>query len=479
MSTGNDRFRNPVRAALAVLGILALVLLAAGSSASIGEDLSTRPSALTPEFAFVANRTVAGRGDPIRFTATLTLSGSGSNPQTWLNLSFDPRIVPDLANATAPPGCARVAPPIGVDGAWECDGLRAGAHAWVVTGAVGAGADPLGTAIVVAGGATVGGGTTWGLGPETVTVALSAIRFLVTSDFNPGASVLSRERVFLSVKANNSSLGCEGDEANCTARNVVLRVVVADWLFLDPGTPRVRYANASALTNGSHVAVEFNAVVPSDATIGSADALRAYLTYDDPDGRPIAYPPYAVSLTVRAPSTFDLIAVAVLTGAFAVLLTVGGLLFAGQRGLRIEEVFLMHRNGVLLEHKSRSTSLRKDEELVASMLVAIQDFVRDSFRTEGTLDELRFTGRRAAIVRGKRVILAGIISRGDVTYLVPQLRGAVADLERVHGKALEDWDGRMSRLEQAGGIIDRLMAGGYRAGRGWIGDARARIRGAR
>jgi len=113
------------------------------------------------------------------------------------------------------------------------------------------------------------------------------------------------------------------------------------------------------------------------------------------------------------------------------------------------------------------------------MLVAVQDFVRDSFRTEGALDEFRFSGRRAALVRGRDIILAGIISRGDVSYVVPQLRAAIEDVEKAHGDVLANFDGRMARLDRLEPILRDLLDGEYRMSRAWKGlvkDAREGIR---
>ncbi len=121
----------------------------------------------------------------------------------------------------------------------------------------------------------------------------------------------------------------------------------------------------------------------------------------------------------------------------------------------------MHKSGVLLHQASR-VGTKKDEDLVASMFVAIQEVLRDSFAREAFLDEVSFGTRRAAVVRGDHVILAAIISRGEIEYLVPEMLAAVRAVEATYGAALAHWDGRMARLEGIDRIMNRFLAGGFR-----------------
>src|SRR2546422_11553768 len=96
------------------------------------------------------------------------------------------------------------------------------------------------------------------------------------------------------------------------------------------------------------------------------------------------------------------------------------------------------------------------------MFVAIQEFVRDSFDTKATLDELSFAGRKAAVLRGHHVVLAALVSRGNPRYLFPQMKAVERALEKAHGPALVDWDGRVAGLDQTGPILDSFLAGGFR-----------------
>src|SRR2546428_12989002 len=100
------------------------------------------------------------------------------------------------------------------------------------------------------------------------------------------------------------------------------------------------------------------------------------------------------------------------------------------------------------------------------MFVAFQDCVRGSFHTKATLDELSFAGRKAAVLRGRYLILAALVSRGNPRYLFPQMKAVERAMQRAHGAAFVDWDGRVTSLDQAGPILQSFLAGGLRRLRG-------------
>ncbi|HLE45539.1 MAG TPA: hypothetical protein VI915_00910, partial [Thermoplasmata archaeon] len=51
-----------------------------------------------------------------------------------------------------------------------------------------------------------------------------------------------------------------------------------------------------------------------------------------------------------------------------------------ERGTLIEDIFLLHRSGLLLKHYTRRLRPNVDSDVLSGMLVAVQDFIKDSFR---------------------------------------------------------------------------------------------------
>ncbi len=82
---------------------------------------------------------------------------------------------------------------------------------------------------------------------------------------------------------------------------------------------------------------------------------------------------------------------------------------------RVEQIFLIHKQtGLLLQHSVANQIAAQDADLVAAMLTAIQDFVKDSFsvQKEDKLQSLRFGELTIWIEEGPQAILASII-RGN------------------------------------------------------------------
>lgn len=110
---------------------------------------------------------------------------------------------------------------------------------------------------------------------------------------------------------------------------------------------------------------------------------------------------------------------------------------------RVEQVFLIHpESGLLLQHviaDSLAVSLgadAQDASMVTSMLTAIQDFVRDSFRVESkaALDSIEVGDLTVWIERGPHAVLAGVIRGAAPLSLRSLFRTA---LEQCHRDALD------------------------------------------
>ncbi|MBE9006538.1 OmpA family protein [Fortiea sp. LEGE XX443] len=101
---------------------------------------------------------------------------------------------------------------------------------------------------------------------------------------------------------------------------------------------------------------------------------------------------------------------------------------------RVEQIFLIHKKtGLLLHHVITKQVAVQDPDLVAAMLTAIQDFVKDSFsvQKEDTLRSLRFGELTIWIEEGPQALLAGII-RGKPPQ---ELRQVFQDaIEKIHLK---------------------------------------------
>jgi OOP family OmpA-OmpF porin len=132
---------------------------------------------------------------------------------------------------------------------------------------------------------------------------------------------------------------------------------------------------------------------------------------------------------------------------------------------QVEQVFLIHKEtGLLLRHQSvrRST----DPDLVGSMLVAIRDFVKDSFGEDGgggTLDTVHVGDRTVWVEGGRDAVLATVVQGRAPESLRDTLTESLEQIEMAHGEALRAYDGDDSGFEDVDPILGECLVSQQRA----------------
>ncbi len=114
---------------------------------------------------------------------------------------------------------------------------------------------------------------------------------------------------------------------------------------------------------------------------------------------------------------------------------------------QVEHVFLIHRHtGLLISHVAAEDAASQDPQLVSSMLVAIQDFVRDSFAgaEQQGLDTVRLGELRLWSEPGPFATLVAVIRGNPPEELHDTLRGVLARIHEERRQALENFDGDSS-----------------------------------
>ena len=129
----------------------------------------------------------------------------------------------------------------------------------------------------------------------------------------------------------------------------------------------------------------------------------------------------------------------------------------------VDEVFLMTPTGMLLKHYTRRLRPDQDEDILAGMLTAVQNFIRESFdEAGGKLNEIRFENYDILISHSKNVVIAAIISTKKPERLRDQLKTATDDLEREFGERLSHWSGDKKDLGDVDTIMKKFLSGKYR-----------------
>lgn len=129
----------------------------------------------------------------------------------------------------------------------------------------------------------------------------------------------------------------------------------------------------------------------------------------------------------------------------------------------IDEIFLMTPDGRLLKHYTRRLKPDQDDDILAGMLTAVQNFIKESFEEAGgKLREIRFENYDIFISHSKSVVIAAIISTKKPEKLRTQMKLVTEDIERDFGHKLVNWGGDKADLAGVDALMKRLLSGKYR-----------------
>ena len=152
------------------------------------------------------------------------------------------------------------------------------------------------------------------------------------------------------------------------------------------------------------------------------------------------------------------------TAALTAINVIGLLMVWRSSPTVIDEVFLMTPTGLLLKHYTRRLRPDQDEDILAGMLTAVQNFVRDSFdEAGGRLNEIRFENYDILISHRKNVVVAAIISTKKPERLRNQLNNVTDDLELRFGDQIKNWSGDRAELGGVDAAMKRFLSGKYKS----------------
>ena len=144
---------------------------------------------------------------------------------------------------------------------------------------------------------------------------------------------------------------------------------------------------------------------------------------------------------------------------FAEIVLMHSLLF------RVEQVFLIHRHtGLVLSHVVARSVATQDASMVAGMLSAIQQFVRDSFdsKNEESLDSLNVGELEVWIEEGPDAVLAAVIRGHAPSDYRLTMKEALEEIQQRYSSALENFKGDATPFLSAEELLTRLLAAQHR-----------------
>lgn len=123
----------------------------------------------------------------------------------------------------------------------------------------------------------------------------------------------------------------------------------------------------------------------------------------------------------------------------------------------VEDIFLLHRDGrVIYTRSGIGADAVDDPESVGVMLVAVQDFIRDSFKKGDAVDKMSYGDSAVMLKRGNHVILAVTVFGKVEAGFQEQIEEMVHQVEGVYAGIIEEWDGNKNQLAGLEGILAPL-----------------------
>ncbi|MFO8109463.1 MAG: hypothetical protein R6U17_02930 [Thermoplasmata archaeon] len=141
-----------------------------------------------------------------------------------------------------------------------------------------------------------------------------------------------------------------------------------------------------------------------------------------------------------------------------ILLIIGAAWLVFKR-VYIQDVFLIHESGMLLAQRSSHHESGMDDDLFSSMLTAIQDFIRDSFKEEENygIKRLEFGNKKILVEKGKYTFIA-VVYRGRVVSSVEQkMQLVLKKIEEDYEDDLRNWLGDIDSVEGIDVYLEKLF----------------------
>ena len=127
---------------------------------------------------------------------------------------------------------------------------------------------------------------------------------------------------------------------------------------------------------------------------------------------------------------------------------------------KVQELFLIYDDGRLISHAALHGSQLADSEIVSSMLTAISDFIKDSFRAddESGLENLKYGNLNLLVQRRRPLYLAGVISGTPPDDFGAVLKEFLDELWDEYGYTIgRNWNGDTSSLAPLAGELSRFI----------------------
>ena len=261
------------------------------------------------------------------------------------------------------------------------------------------------------------------------------------------------------------------NQGTATARNVSVVVILPTAMIVVSASLRPTWRDGQltwiveSVPVGS-IALLFNATLPVSEGVERVE-LGLAATFGDGRGGAVLVETLPTTVQVlpapRAPPISPL--PGLILAAIVAFVVRGLFMSPGPIGASLpwktgaDEIFLLHRSGILLRHVSSKRARETDTDILGGMLAAVRMFVEDSMSpTAGPLQEIRFRGGSIVFVTGSNATLAAVNTRGNRDRFAHRAKSFLQEFEAANGEALVNFDGVTGPLQGVDSLLNRIAS---------------------
>ena len=122
----------------------------------------------------------------------------------------------------------------------------------------------------------------------------------------------------------------------------------------------------------------------------------------------------------------------------------------------MDEIFLIYNDGRLITHMSYRAA-EVDDQIFSSMLIALQGFVKETFKTEEALSRFDFGSRKMVLEKGTFVILAVALSGTEPKILKDNMHTLIQKVEGLYAGVVEKWNGEVNQFKDVNLLLSPLF----------------------
>ncbi|MEW5759276.1 MAG: putative Ig domain-containing protein, partial [Candidatus Thermoplasmatota archaeon] len=127
-----------------------------------------------------------------------------------------------------------------------------------------------------------------------------------------------------------------------------------------------------------------------------------------------------------------------------------------ERRFAMEDIFFIYSDGRLIHHITCKLRPDTDEQIISSMLTAVQQFIKDAIAKDVAVSSMEYGENKIMYEKGKYSFLVVVISGFEPSGLREEMKSTIKDIEAELGGIIGEWDGDIMKLSEAKKFLIRL-----------------------